>query len=828
MGTFWSDLRYALRTLAQRPGFTAVAALTLALGIGANTAIFSRIDATLLRKPAFADPDRLALVWGKSGEQGFSELPLSLPNFLDLRAQSRVFEELAAWVTDRINLSGGNEPEQLQYALVTSNFFTVLGVRPVAGRAFLPAEEQPGCPRIVVLSHSLWQRRFGGAPDLVGRSVTLDGVPHEVVGILPAGFRFASFPRETDVWMPFGLDPFQGRRYARGAKSLGAVGRLKQGVALSQAQADLDTVAGRLEQEHPDLNKGLGLRAVPLQEQAVRNMRPALFVLLGAVSFVLLIACANVASLLLARATSRRREMAVRAALGAGRLRLVRQLLTESVCLALAGGLLGLTLASWAGDLLAYLAQRGSSPFVPYTAPEAAFSLDARVLGFTFLLSVLTGVLFGLVPALQASRTDLSEALKEGGLRGTGLLRHGRARSVLVVAEVALSLTLLVGAGLLLKSFLRLVEVPPGFRPEHVLTMDASLPQSRYDGAAVARFYRQLLERVSALPGVESAGAVTLLPLSGEDSSTGFFVEGQPPPPPAERPHTHHRAVSAGYFQALGVELVQGRGFTDADSDGAPRVAIVNQTMARRLFPGADAVGKRVALDFEAMHFYQDRPPDLDIPAGLRTIVGVAADVRHAGLDLPAVPEMYVPYLQQPARDMTLVVRSTLDPGVVAEAVAREVRALDKDQPVSNVRTMSQLLGESVAAQRFNLELLGAFAVLALVLAAVGLFGVVSYGVGQRTHEIGVRMALGAQARDVLRLVVGQGMGLVLLGLVLGLGASWGLTRFLSSLLFEVSATDPAVFAGVSALLAAVALAASVLPGRRAMSVDPAVALRDQ
>ncbi|HET9785762.1 MAG TPA: ABC transporter permease, partial [Pyrinomonadaceae bacterium] len=719
------------RVLAKNRSFTIVAVLALALAIGANTAIFSVVNAVLLRALPFNEPDRLVLLWGSKPNQGRLQVPFSLPNFNDVQAQNQTLDGMSAWTLGRFNLTGGNEnaePEQVQYAIVSTNFFSVLGVAPSYGRSFLPEEEKPGASRAILISNDLWVRRFASDPTVVGKSITLDGQSYEIAGILPSGFNFLSFPKETDVWLPFGLDSFRDRKYARGVSSLGVIGRLKPGVSAIQAQGELDTIASRLEQQYADINAGWNIKVAPLEEQVVKDLRLALLVIFGAVGFVLLIACANVANLQLARVTTRRREIAIRAALGAGRLRLVRQLLVENILLAVLGGGIGLILAVWGVAVLAKFPYSTRSLFVPYDIPREQIGLDGRVLGFTIAVSLLTGIVFGLLPAFQASRPDLNDALKEGGLRAG--LQRGRTRNLLVVAELALSLTLLIGAGLMIRSFVRLQQVDLGFQPDNVLTMDINLPEAKYrENKQVNSFYDQLIERVKTLPGVASVGAVQYLPLSGLDSSTGIFIEGRPLPARGENWETHNRDVTPDYFRALGVPLLAGRYFTGQDDENSARVTIINETMARRYWPGENPLGKRVTLNFEAMKFYPDRAPDLDLPAGMREIVGVVGDIRHVGQTTAAKPEMYVPLAQRPSRDMTLVIRTSGDPLQLTGAARQAVASLDKDQPVANISTMSQLLSSSVAQPRFNFLLLTMFAGIALVLATVGIYGVISYSV---------------------------------------------------------------------------------------------------
>jgi putative ABC transport system permease protein len=835
MQTLLQDLRYGARMLLKNPGFTLIAVVTLAMGIGATTAIFSVVNATLLRPLPFRQPERLALFWGSKPRTNMPQLPLSLPNFNDVRAQCQTCESLSAWTIGhanltRSNLAQGAEPERVQYAIVSADFFATLGVQPLLGRAFRAEEDNPGNSPAVIVSHSLWRRRFGADPALVGNTITLDGQPREVCGVLPEGFRFASFPKETEIWLPIGLDPFRDRKYARGASALGAIARLKPGVSLAAAQTELDDISRRLEQAEPFFNTGWRLHAVALGEQASGKLRRGLLVLLGAVAFLLLIACVNVANLQLARSTARRRELAIRVALGAGRSRIVRQLLVESMLLALLGGGAGVLLAWWGVDLFALIPYNAPNLFTPYIVAPEQIGIDGRALGFTCLLALLTGVLFGLAPALQtgqAAKANLPMALKEGGSRaGDATNVVGRGRDLLVVAEVALALALLIGAGLMIRSFARLQQVEPGFDPKNVLTFDLNLPESKYQRPQAEQFYERLLERLAAAPGVIAAGAVEYLPLSGLDGNTGLLIEGRPKPAPGERIFAHQRVVTPDYFRAMGMRLRQGRVFTAADNDKAPRVAAINETMARRYWPGENPIGKRAALDFEAMRFYPDRAPDFDLALGLREIVGVVADVKHTGLAGETVPEFYAPLAQRPARNMTLVVRTAADPVGMLGVARNEVLALDKDQPIANASTMSEWLAASVAQPRFNFLLMTVFAAIALLLAALGIYGVMAWTVAQRTQEIGIRMALGAQTSDVLKMIIKRGMTLTLVGVALGLIASFALTRLMETLLFSVSATDPLTFSLIALLLTAVATLACYIPARRAAKVDPMVALK--
>jgi len=804
METLWQDLRFGLRMSLKHPGFIAAVVLALALGIGANTVIFSVVNAILLNPLPYPHPDRLVMVWLDNKRLGLDQDWHSYPNYADYRDQNKVFEKLAAFNDRRFNLTGEGEPERIIGAWATANFFAVMGVEPVMGRAFTVEEEEPGRDQVVVIGYGLWQRRFGSDPKIVGQTISLNGAPRTVVGVMPAHFRFPS--KEAEMWVPLALSA--NGKNARGGFSLKSIGRLKPGITITQARADLGTIASRLEQQYPDMLSGYGVNLVPLYEQVVGKIRPALLVLLGAVGFVLLIACANVANLLLARAAVREREIAVRMALGAGRARLIRQLLTESALLAVLGGAAGLLIAEWGLKVLLALS--------PADIPRLdQIKIDGRVLAFTLAVSLLTGLIFGLAPALQSSKLDLNESLKEGGRSATGGLRGRRIRGVLVVAEVALSLVLLIGAGLMIKSFLRLQQVNLGFNPDRLLTMRVDLAGSKYrEGPKAVAFYQQLLGRVATLPGVQAVGAISDIFLSSTPNSANFSIEGRPEVPPAQRIETPIDQVSANYFQVMGTPLLKGRLFDEHDANEAPRVAIINDTFARRFFPDEDPLGKRFKFG------------GVNSQAPWMTIVGVVADVRRTGFDAEVRCETFLPLAQSPSRSMTLVLRTAADPLSLAKSARAAVWAIDKDQPVYSLRTMEQLLREMIAQRRLNMLLLGIFSVISLVLAAVGIYAIISYSVTERTHEIGIRLTLGAERRDILRLVVGQGMLLALLGVAIGLAAAFALTRLMSSLLYGVSATDPVTFGGISLLLVLIALVASYIPARRAMRVDPMVALR--
>jgi putative ABC transport system permease protein len=805
----WQDLRYGARLLAKNPGFAAVAVLTLGLGIGANTAIFSVVNAVLLRPLSFENPDQLVMIWQTNPQRGILQDLVSPPNLHDWQQQSHTFGQIAAFNPRGFSLTGTGEPEVLPGTFVSVELFPMLGANPLLGRNFLPDEGRPGGNRAVIISFALWQRRFGGDPDLLGKSLTLNGAIYTVVGIMPAKFQFpvqGLFPIPvSELWAPLAIDP---AGVNRGNRDLFTIGRLQPGVSIEEAQAEMATIAQRLAEQYPDSNRGMGVHIVGFHQQLTGNLRAALLILLGAVVFVLLIACANVANLLLARSATRQRELAIRTALGAGRSRLMRQLLTESVLLSLLGGALGLALALWNFDAIVAA--------LPAHMPRAAeIQVDRQVLVFTFAVAVMTGVIFGLVPALQASSLNLNESLKESGGKGTGGFVRHRVRTLLVVTEVALALILLVGAGLLIKSFHRLQQVNAGFNPQNVLSVPFVLPQSRYpDGNARVAFINRIMEKMKAMPGVQAVGGVTTMPLSGDHASSSFIVEGQTVSPEG-RNVANMRAATPDYFRVMSIPIVKGRGFTEQDHFDAPTVVIINESFERLYFPDEEPIGKRVIS-----------PASSDgIPM---TIVGVAGDVRNGGPEDEPRPEFYYSYFQNPIRFMFMAIRTAAEPSGLIPAIRREIWSEDNDLPLANISTLEQLLSKTIAQRRFNLLLLGLFSGLALVLAVVGIYGVVSYAVTQRTHEIGIRLALGAQQGDVRKLVIRQGMIPVVVGIAIGLSGALALTRLMKSLLFGVSATDPLTFVGLSLLLIVVALAACWIPARRATKVDPLLALRHE
>ena len=800
METLLKDVRYGVRMLIRKPGFTVVAVIALALGIGANAAIFSVVNAVLLRPLPYEASDRLMMIRETKLPQ-FPEFSVSPGNFLDWQKQNEVFERMVAIQNTSANLVDTSGPERLLMQRVTNGFLTMLGAKPWRGRDFLAEEDQPGHNRVVLISYGLWQRRFGGSPDIVDRSINLDGQSYTIVGVMPSTFKFGG--PTTDLWAPMGFGADAAEQ--RGGHYLQAIGRLKPGIPVERARAEMMALADRIAEAHPDPDAGWNVKVVPLLDYAVRSVKPALTALLIAVGFVLLIACANVANLLLARAADREKEIAIRTALGADRWRIVRQMLTESLLLSLAGGAVGMLLAVWGVHVLL--------SFAPDDLPRMRdVSVDGSVFAFTLGIALLTGFCFGLVPALQASKPNLNETLKDAGRGSTEGRRRHLVRSILVVVEVATSLVLLVGAGLMLKSFVNLRNVDPGFNPGSALTAAIALPRRKYaDNDKQAAFYRTLIEKVAALPGVESVGASNVLPLDN-DYVLGFQIQGRPPAPAGQMQSTNYYAVSADYFKAMGIPLRRGRVFTDLDTKGTQRVAVINEAMATKYFPDEDPIGKYIHVT--------------NGPETYRQIVGVVGDVKHYGLDRETPPETYEPFLQQPFTFMSLVVRTAGDPTSFSSAIREQVLSIDSEQPVSSIRPLAQLVSASLAQQRLSMLLMSVFAGVALALATVGLYGVMSYTVTQRTHEIGIRRALGAAQPDVLKLIIGHGMLLTMIGVAVGLVLAFAGTRLMSSLLFAVSATDLATFVLLPAVLATVALMACLVPAWRALKVDPMVALR--
>jgi len=791
--------------LTSKPGFTVVA------GVGANTAIFSVINGVLLKPLPYREPEQLVRLFESSERQ--PRFPMSPANFQDYREQNSTLSALALYTRTDLELSLDDKPEKLAAMRVTGGFFDLLGFRPLLGREFRREEELADNSRVVILSHGLWQRRFGSDPDIVGKAIPFSGEPFTVIGVMPAnvqhvGGDYRSLPHGegVDVWWPIGLKPEVWRKL-RGAHFVNAIGRVKPGVTLADAKADFNVIAERLAQQYPNSNDGWRIAIQPLHEEIVGRTRTTLLLLLAAVVFVLLIASVNVANLILVRATARERELALRQALGARSGRLVRQMLTESLLLALLGGAAGLVLARLALAALLALA--------PTQLPRLqTIGIDGRILAFALGVSMLTGVLFGLAPALQSLKLNVNELLKDGGRTASGGVARRRLRDALVVAEVALALVLLIGAGLLLRSFSRLQQTDAGFNPGRVLTANLTLPAARYkEPKQVARLYQSLLERLTALQGVRTAGLSSDLPWTGYDENSGFDIEGKTSQP-GQEPSGRYHFVSADYFRSIETPLLAGRFFNSADSSEAPQVIIINQSLAQTYWPGETAVGKRIT--------FMDQPKDKD----WLTVVGVVGDVKDFPHSLDAKPAFYWPVSQRPFRDMSLAVRTEGDPLTLVAAVRDELRNLDKDLPLADVRTLDTIAAEAAGGRRFTLLLTGLFALTALALAAVGIYGVMAYSVTQRTHELGIRMALGAKQSDVLGMVIRQGMKLALVGLAIGLAGAWLATRAMTSLLFGVSATDPATFAVISVVLAGVALGACFVPARRATKVDPMIALR--
>ena len=802
----FQDLRFGLRILRKNPGFTVIAVLTMALGIGANTAIFSIVNAVLLRPLPFKDSARLVTVWESNAAKSQSHGAVGGANFTDWKNQNQVFDPLTAYFSWNYNLTGEGEPQRLTAALVSASFFQMLGADAALGRVLLPEDDREANENVAVLSSALWRSRFGSNREIIGQTITLNGLAHTVVGVMPAGFDFPD--DKTEIWRPMAMSPQAAEN--REGKWLKVAGRLKPGVSLEQAAAEMNTIAGRLSEAYPKTNDGWGVNLIPLHEELVGDVRTFVMTLFGAVLFVLMIACVNVSNLLLARAATRQKENAIRAALGAGRLRLLRQSLVENLLLASLGGALGLTLAYLSLDALIKL-----SPSNVFGLAKA--TIDGRVLGFTVSLTLLTTLLFGFVPAWQASRSDLNVTLKEGG-RSTAGKTGRRLQDVLVVIEVAAGVVLLVGAGLMIRSFLRLQSVEPGFNPAGVLTMRVMLPANKYgENHQSITFFEQAIERIKNLPGVVSAGAVQDLPLRANEMTFAFSIEGRPDVQATARPEAAYRAITADYLRTMGIPLIDGRDFTAADRMQTTPVVIINQTLARRFWPDENPIGK-------GLRFGDPNDP-------VYTVVGIAGDIKHLGLAGNDSAAIYQPHAQKRfgwLRWMSLVVRTSTAPESMIAAIRSRIAEVDPGQPAHDIATMDQLLADSVTKPRFSTFLFSLFASLALTLAAIGLYGVMSCSVAQRTHEIGLRMALGAQVRDVLELIIRRGMRLTLLGLAIGLAGAIALTRVLETLLFNVSTTDPITFAGVAGLLSLVAMLACYLPAHRATQVDPMVALRQE
>lgn len=811
------DLRYAVRMLAKSPGFTAAAILTLALAIGANTAIFSVINSVLLRPLPYRDAGRLAMIWSEFPERHWTQNIVYPGDYQDWKAQSHSMEDMAAFEEVDFNLSRANAAaEQIRGGKVSANFFAVLKASPAFGRTFTPEEDQPNGARVALLSHACWRQRYAGDPSAIGKTIALNGETYTIAGVMPATFEFPPYAtRKAEVWTPLGENSHSRDRNFHG---LFCMARLKRGVSLRDAQAEMNLINARLIREYPVSNTGWTARVSPLREEVAGSARPALLVLMGAVAFVLLIGCANIANLLLARATGRRKEIALRMVLGAGRGQIIAQFLTESMLLALMGAGLGLVIAQWGIGALIALAPA-------YTPGAESAAIDARVLVFTMLIAFVTGAIFGIAPALGCAGVDVNENLKEGGRSFTSGRRRQRLRGALVVSEFALALVLLVGAGLLLRSFIRVLNIDPGFNPKNVLTMRISLDGPRYkDPQVQINFFGNLLARVQSLPEVQNASVSVSLPLIDWDGM-GFVTEKNPNVPLSYQPDGNYQTISPDFFRTLKIPLLRGRNFSDADRQGGMPVAIINEVSAREFWPGENPLGTRIKIGSEGSK-------DRDAP--WRTIVGIVGNVRRGDTVSLARPETYVPYIQTPwtLSPRELLIRTPADAAKIAQAVRAEVALLDKDQPVAEIQTLESIVSKVISVRRFSTVLLGTFAALALVLAAVGIFGVMAYSVAQRTNEIGIRMALGARHSAVLQLVLGHALRLAAAGVVLGLAASLAFMRllssFLSDALYEVRSTDALTFTVVIGLLLVIAATASYVPARRAMRVDPAVALRNQ
>lgn len=821
MDTLWQDIRYGIRTLVKNPGFAVVAVLTLALGIGATSTIFEVVNAILLRPLPYSQPDRLVALHTRFLNQGAQQSGFSVPELNDLKERGSIFEHLALMAPISGNLTGTDKPERIQARAVSGSFFTLLGAEPMLGRTFSQEDESPGITQILVISYSLWQRHFGGDPGVIGKAIRLDNDSYTIMGVMPAGFQHPAAPQplEVEAWYPAGFSAPPFARPVREDHRTSLIARLKPEVTLKQAKADLDAYVIQAQRDYPEQYPGEGgwsIEITPLHDAMIGKVGQALLILFGATVFVLLIACANVANLLMARASARQQEIAIRSALGATRRRLIRQLLTESLILAGIGGILGLILAVSAVKALVALS--------PADIPRlSAIQMDFTVLVFILMISLATAVVFGLLPAFQTTKVNLNERLKESGRGAAGGPRSNRLRGMFVVSEFAFALVLLVGAGLLIRSFQQILKVNSGFDPSNVLAMEMGLPfpnqpeTGRYFRAASRiDFYQRVLDRIEALPGIQSASLTSILPLSGDKADRVVAIEGQEVRGPEDAAHVEMRRLGPGYFRTMSIPLLAGRDFTKQDDLNAPPVAVVNETMARRFWPDGDVIGRRFKLGA------------LQSQAPWVSIIGIAKDVKSQGLDAAPQSEAYLSYLQGAPIVATLVIKSTSDPVTVARFAENEIRAVDNEQPVFQVRTLNQVLSNAVGQKRFSMSLLTVFAVLALILAAVGIYGVTSFSVTQRSHEIAIRIAMGAQKRDIIGLILKQGATLMLIGIGIGLIAAFILTRAMSSLLFGVTATDPITFAIVPSLLTLVAIFASYIPSRNATRVDPVIALRQQ
>ncbi len=798
----WQDLRFSLRSLARQKGFTFAVAAALALGIGANTLMFSVVKGLLLTPPPFASLDRLVFLFSNQQQMGLSRTGASHPDYLDWKKRSQSFEDMGAASDENVNLTGSGEPLRLAGARVSASCLTTLGIQPVAGRLFRKEEEHPGNNRVAILGYPLWQNRFGGSGRVIGQRIALDGVPFTVIGIMPPR---VEFPGRREIWLPMTAVPED--EDSRGRRGIAVVGRLRPGVTLARSRAEMEGIAAAIAHAHPTTNDGWKVLVNPLHEEYMEEVRPVLAALFGAVAFVLLIACANVANLVMVRFSGRRREIAIRAAIGAGRGRIVRQLLTESLLLALAGGALGIFPALWGIDLVRAFAAKSEAQLAP-------IRMDTGVLLFTLALSAVTGLLFGVFPAVDSSRTNLVETLKQGA---RGMARRSGLRNVLVVGEVALALMLLIGAGLMMETFLRLRAVRPGFNPEGVMTMQISLPPEKYKtDAQRADFAVEIAKRVGSLPGVTTAAVTSVLPLGGDDHGRGMFVVGRPDPPHSRIPIGYYRVVTPDYLRVLQIPLERGRFVAEADAEKAEPVVVINEKTAATLWPHEDALGKQI-------RFGSDQKANPPV-----RVVGIVGNVRHKGLREDAEAEIYLPYRQFPRRDLAIVARTVAAPQTVTGAVRAELKKMDPSLPLYNIRTMEELVAGASSDERLGMMLFGIFAALALVLAALGIYSVMAYTVSQRTAEIGVRIALGSSASRVLRLVVGRGLVLVCAGIGAGLAGALALTRLLGGLLYGVSPTEPRVFAGVVVVLVLVAVAANYIPAYRASRLDPVAALRQE